>query len=410
MGDNENSGAWLAIHGANCYGIDKVSFEERTAWVETFTASILESAFDPFGTEFWRLADKPWPFLAFCMEWAAYLIAGDDHVTHLPVALDGSNSGLQHLSAMLKDSGGARLTCVAPGEQPEDVYQMVADAVEKELAMRQIANNGGDEWAAIWSGKVTRKVVKQPTMTYTYSATVSGMRDQIMSALRELDAKAQESGQRRYLSFTEQFQTNSDAAKYLADVVRKAIASQMKKAAEAMEFLQKAARVYSQTGLPLRWTTPAGMPVVQYYPMAQGVRKDIFINGQRHRLSLMKDDPSRVNKKKASSGVSPNFVHCMDSTHLLWTVLYCNDVHQLTDFAMIHDSFGTHATSCDALASATREMFINLYSVDRLSEFRDMLADSLSLIDPELIGELPDVPSFGTFDIESVRESDYFFA
>lgn len=34
MGDNENSAAWLAIHGANCYGVDKVSFEERIAWVK----------------------------------------------------------------------------------------------------------------------------------------------------------------------------------------------------------------------------------------------------------------------------------------------------------------------------------------------------------------------------------------
>ena len=29
---------------------------------------------------------------------------------------------------------------------------------------------------------------------------------------------------------------------------------------------------------------------------------------------------------------------------------------------------------------------------------------------PKLLAQLPPVPDFGTFDIESVRDSDYFFA
>lgn len=230
------------------------------------------------------------------------------------------------------------------------------------------------------------------------------MRDQIKHALDQLD------GDVPYLTFTARLQDNAKAATFLAPIVRNAIASRMTKAAEAMDFLQKLARVYSKTGRPLRWTTPLGVPIVQYYPTTTSLRKKLFINGQRHDLQVVKAAPDKLDKKRAASGVSPNYVHSMDSTHLLWTVLNCHDEYGMTDFAMIHDSFGTHATACDQLASATREMFIALYDVDRLSELRDEVIQLLEPVDPSLIDELPEVPSFGEFDIHTVRESDYFFA
>ena len=213
MGDSENAPAWLAIHGANCYGVDKVSFEERIAWIEEHEDDILESAMFPLDVDFWETADKPWPFLAFCFEWLGYRIAGDDFETHLPVALDGANSGLQHLSAMLRDPEGARVTCVAPGDKPEDVYQMVADAVEETLEVECLcyeqAGQPRPEWAYVWKDKVTRKIVKQPTMTYTYSSTESGMRNQIVSALKDLDTQAQGQGRPSYLEFPLRYKTTA---------------------------------------------------------------------------------------------------------------------------------------------------------------------------------------------------------
>ena len=410
MDDNDNAPAWLAIHGANCYGVDKVSFEDRIAWVEEHESEIMESAMFPLESHFWQDADggtKAWPFLAFCMEWLAYRIAGDDHITHLPIALDGSNSGLQHLSAMLRDADGAKITCVAPGAIPEDVYQMIADSAESEVKLRRLE---GEEWAQIWQSKIVRKICKQPTMTYTYSATETGMRDQIVNALRDLDTKAQSVGRPSYLEFTDPLQTNMQAASYLAPIVRKAIASRMSKAAEAMEFLQKVARVYSKTALPLRWMTPLGVPVVQYYPTTTSELKNVFINGQRHRLKINIACPNRQDKKRAASGVSPNFVHSMDSTHLLWTVLESACTHDIFDFSMVHDSFGTHATGCDLLAATARETFILLYDDDRLAGFLEDIKELLEADHPNLIKELPPVPEFGTFDIETVRDSDYFFA
>ena len=102
---------WLAVHGANVFGYDKVSFDDRVAWVEENEESILAYARDPFQAREWTEADKPWCFLAFCHEWKRTVVDGG--VSYLPVSLDGSNNGLQHLSAMLRDTRGVwQRTCV----------------------------------------------------------------------------------------------------------------------------------------------------------------------------------------------------------------------------------------------------------------------------------------------------------
>jgi len=67
---NDEEGAnWLAIHGANSYGYDKVSLAERVRWVQENEAEILACAADPYSHSMWAKADKPFQFLAFCIEW-----------------------------------------------------------------------------------------------------------------------------------------------------------------------------------------------------------------------------------------------------------------------------------------------------------------------------------------------------
>lgn len=129
---------WLAIQGANVYGEDKIALEDRIQWVEDNEQEILSCAADPLGATFWHKADKPWQFLAFCFEWAGFLEEGYGYVSHLPVALDGSCSGIQHFSAMLLDEEGGGAVNLIPAEKPEDIYQIVCDKVMVEL--RQIVS------------------------------------------------------------------------------------------------------------------------------------------------------------------------------------------------------------------------------------------------------------------------------
>lgn len=69
----EDGERWLAIHGANTFGVDKVSFDERVAWVQGNQERIMSCGIDPFSDRWWTEADKPWCFLAFCFEWTAWI-------------------------------------------------------------------------------------------------------------------------------------------------------------------------------------------------------------------------------------------------------------------------------------------------------------------------------------------------
>lgn len=123
--------AWLAIQLANTFGYDKVDFDSRIVWAEENTQAILDSALRPIeGNRFWLLADKPFQFLAACFEWLGYTMQGEEYVSRIAVALDGSCNGLQNFSAMLRDERGGRTTNLVPSSKPSDIYQEVANVVQ----------------------------------------------------------------------------------------------------------------------------------------------------------------------------------------------------------------------------------------------------------------------------------------
>ena len=76
-----------------------------------------------------EIAEKPVSFLSCCFEWFDYQRAMKDnriHVSHLPVPIDGSNNGWQHLGAISKDSQTGRLVGLIPVDIQHDFYVQTA--------------------------------------------------------------------------------------------------------------------------------------------------------------------------------------------------------------------------------------------------------------------------------------------
>ena len=127
---------WFMIHGANVYGeVDKRPFDERIAWIEKHEKEIVASAEDFENTIFWKQADDPFKFLAFCFEYARYKKDPENFLTSLPIAIDGSNNGFQHISTLLRDSEGARRVNVLPAYDDNDKTMIVSD-IYKDVAER----------------------------------------------------------------------------------------------------------------------------------------------------------------------------------------------------------------------------------------------------------------------------------
>jgi hypothetical protein len=127
---------WFKIHGANLYGeVDKELFEKRIEWVEQHEKDILNSANNYETESFWKKADEPFQFLAFCLEYKRFYQNKENFETSIPVAIDGSNNGLQHISTLLKDIKSAKEVNVLPNEDNKisDIYNIIAESVKKEL-------------------------------------------------------------------------------------------------------------------------------------------------------------------------------------------------------------------------------------------------------------------------------------
>ena len=388
----EEGAFWLAVHGANTFGFDKTSFEERVAWVIDHEPEITACNDDPLGTlSFWEQADDPFQFLAFCFEWAGYKKDKDAFVSHLPVSFDGSCNGLQNFSAMLLDEIGGKATNLLPQEIPSDIYEEVALVLRSKVA-KDI--DSGVKEALPWKDKITRKITKRGVMTTPYGVTRYGLRKQLQYECEKID--------KNYLGITEEIGLYYG---YLSNHLYDAIGEVVIAARTAMVWLQQVAEIASQANKVIRWTTPVGFTPCQDYRRQKLLRVDTLHGGIRVQLGLWQNTP-RIDRRRMFSGISPNFVHSLDASHLMLTINKCRE-NGLQNFSCVHDSYGTLAADATKLAYYLREAFIEQYGADVLKKFREEIAKQIPASMREMI---PPMPKKGGLDLEKVRESCYFFA
>lgn len=391
---DDDGAMWLAIHGAGCWGVDKVSFEDRVRWIEDHEEAILASARDPMENRFWTDAEKPWQALAFCFEWLGFKTEGYAYESCLPVQMDGTCNGLQNFSAILLDEIGGAAVNLVPADKPQDIYQQVADVVIKRVEMD--AQEGNVE-ALAWLGNIVRKTVKRPVMTLAYGARRFGFVEMVFKDT--IQPWANEKPE----AFP--FEGNGwNAALYLGAAIWDAVGQVVVAARSAMDWLQEAARVAAKHQLPVLWSTPSGFLVQQAYLVPNLKRIEMAFQKVTVRLSIESGGTRKIDARKQASGISPNWVHSLDASHMAKTV---NRTHAegIRSFSFIHDSYGTHAGNAAVLANCLREEFVGMYETDVLATFKADLEHQLPEGD-----ELPPLPPKGSLDLSKVLESPFFFA
>ncbi len=380
---------WLKIHGANCYGEDKCSMDNRVKWVEENHDDIVRSGQDPITTtSFWADADKPWQFLAFCIEYAA-VWNDPGYCSSLPVSVDGACNGLQHFSAMLRDSIGGSAVNLIPTQLPQDIYARVADVTTKKVTHDVTQDTlYSHEWA---HHGITRKVTKRSVMVLPYGGTLYSSREFVSDYMVEVGLEWEDGFKR---------------AAYLAKHIWSSIGDVVVAARHAMEWLQAAARAACDEKIPIVWTTPVGFPVVQAYADTTSQRIKTKIGGSCVKLILSQEHPTKLDRRRQCNGISPNFVHSMDACCLMLSTNRAAD-EGIRNFAMVHDSYGTLAADMDRMAVCLREAFVDMYQVDVLADFQSSILAGLSEENKKAV---PPLPEKGDLNIEAVKDSVYFFA
>lgn len=389
---------WLMIHLANCAGVDKVSFNDRIAWVEEHKQDILRAAADPWSTDFWHHdIDDPFKFLAAAMEYKGVHDEGTGYISHLPVALDGSCNAYQHYAAMMRDPDTGALVNLLPADKPQDIYARTLE-VTKHLLTDALGSD--DETtrllAATWLSRVDRKLVKRGTMTTPYGVTAWGIADQIAEELKKRKLPDGSS----YLGLE---RMDAKASRFLGDIIGNALNNAVSSATTAMAYLQSVAEAVAATGKDLIWTTPSGFHVVQRYNKTKSRVVQTVYGKEKIHLTL-KEDAAGIDKRSMKQAVAPCFVHSMDAAHLIKVANRLHDEYGIYSLATVHDSYATHPSDTDTMSRVLREEFVGIYRENVLQQFAEHTAERY----PEV--SIPEAPVLGQLDIEAVLSAPYAFA
>ena len=382
---------WFLIHGANKFGFDKASLDERRQWAEERIPLCEHIARDPVNHREWCEADKPLQFLAWALEVARWQQEGAEFLSHLPISMDGSCNGLQNLSAMLRDEVGGAATNLTANQHMADIYQIVADKTLARMAADRPEEAEDESRRLRWlQHGVSRKVVKRTVMTTPYGVTQQSAQKYVVSD---------------YLS--QRTDTGFDrrewrgAALYLMRHLWPAIGDVVVKGRLIMDWLKKGSRKIAKS-FPkneepvIWWVTPSGFPASQCYFEQEVHRIRTHLHGEEKIRIYTETDEPDVNNH--TTGMAPNFVHSMDASHLHLTAAAAKEAG-IDSLAMIHDDYGTHAADAEKLYQIIREQFVSMY------EQHDPLR-ALQAKYPQL-GVPPDR---GTLDITEVLRSPFFFS
>uniref|UniRef100_A0A8C0HM39 DNA-directed RNA polymerase n=1 Tax=Buteo japonicus TaxID=224669 RepID=A0A8C0HM39_9AVES len=354
---------WLKIHLINLTGLKKRNaLQERLEYANEIMEEILDSADHPLtGRKWWMNTDEPWQALACCMEIAKASRSPDPaaYISHFPVHQDGSCNGLQHYAALGRDLIGAISVNLMPCDVPQDVYSAVAQQVEE---FRKKDAEQGVKIAQVLQGFISRKVVKQTVMTVVYGVTRYGGRLQMEKRLKEID------------EFPEEYLW--EASHYLVKQVFNGIKEMFSATRDIQNWLTESAKLIAQSGQTVEWVTPLGLPIVQPYYRSKSTVVSIWCAGLIYpslrfvHTGTFSSLPDTVKQKNA---FPPNFIHSLDSTHMMLTALHC--LRQGMTFVSVHDCYWTHALTVDIMNQICRQQFVALHSEKILQDLSNFMLE-----------------------------------
>lgn len=390
---------WLKIHIANCFGVDKVSFDERLKWFSDNEKNILASAEDPVENVWWAEADCPWQFLAAILDYWGFLQDGYSYVSRVPIGMDGSNNGLQLYSLLTGDKALAESTNVRPTQKPNDIYRNVAARVTTTIrnSLRPPEAEAGVSWImeTLFPDGIPRGVTKRPVMTLAYGVTQFSSRKYVLESIND---ECRKRGLKMPLC------NQYAALQFVGDQVWHGLQEGADSAVACMRWISSCVEaVAKKTKKPVVWVSPSGFPVHHWYPKetSRYFKTSLGVGFAIKQIACFEktDDP---NVKTMASAAPPNFIHSLDAAVLVETVLGCYS-RGVESFALVHDSFGVCAADAAILAEEIRQAVVRVFKSDPLESF----AKSIEL---QLGEPIERFKCLNEFPVSDVLQSEYIFA
>ena len=357
---------WLAFAVATTQGQDKASMEDRIKWTTNNLSLISAIASDPVGNiSLWSEVSEPWSFLAACIEYYECCITKTRDTSGLPIGIDATQSGIQHLAALSLDASAAALVNILPTDKPVDGYRTIAEDCIKYISDTSV------------HPYITRKVTKRTAMTLPYGVTRDSARGYIRDGLKEEGCDLSIKGRLSEI-------TNAIYEKAIPDIFPGPV--------DIMHWLQKSAKEILEHSEVIEWTTPSGFHVKQDLRvcLSERIRTRLMGSVVACQVGIGWGDPDT---KHHASALAPNLVHSMDAALLNLTFAYWDK-----PFTVIHDCILGRSCDMSQMSKDIRLHFAEMYKAPVLEQWAKEVGVSI----PE--GLIKD-----TLDVEQVNQSEYFF-
>lgn len=308
---SDNGVKALKIYTANAMGLDKKSKKDRIEWVESNIKEIISSP----DNDLWLKADEPLLFLACALELKGYYNSPTTIISRLPILMDATCNGLQHLAAMAGDMTLAEKVNMVESydvDSPNDVYSDIVPVVQD--GIKELVEGGSVNHSNLLLLNVNRKLVKRGIMTRTYGVTVRGISKQLMSdhfvkvglvnkqvVYKPLD-----------ISMGDVLLNSSNIYK-LGEIIYNSLFEIHPRLEELMTYFKAIVKLLNRLDLSINWITPSGLMLQQKY--IKFTKYEIFNTSHKRKVvkvTLQKPklvgDKHVINTHKQINSFIPNFI------------------------------------------------------------------------------------------------------
>jgi hypothetical protein len=352
--------------------------------------------------ELWK-GEEALYVLAHCVEY--YMVELRIKETYnLPVHLDGTCNGLQHISALLRDEDLAAQVNVVGGSliKKADIYQECVDLARYHLKTQsdefmdaikldslKLPTEDKLEFLSPWLDYLStfalpRSLAKSAVMTTVYNATAR-------TKLEAIIAEVHKEFKGKLVSHVEcGFNINLvlSRAIYFAvnEVTKAATENYLKNINRAVKALASDAEYVYRTPLGLAVRVPKVPVFIRQKPLKRDGVKCNALKGV-----------TELDRKALSNETAPGIVHSIDAAHMIMTTLEMKK-ETPTAMSLIHDSFGVEPNHYLRLKRTLKETFHALHSSLSLK----------TMLHPSIAAEVEGI-EVNSLDLDRVLKSNFMF-
>lgn len=382
---------WLNIYGANCAGLSKRTFEERTEWIKLNAGRIYDVGKNPMDHIDWLMEmSDPFCFLAYCFENIRIGTSGGK--TRLPVFQDCSANAFQLFGLTLRDEDKADMLNLKKCGECGDFYTYFQEYLFEELGKSE------SEYAGKWLNAkemLNRGLLKSMLVGLIYGGNQYTLEKQIIEEYHFHMEKS-------FLKHIDQ-KNRFSACVWLANFTYKTANAFLKKEQKLKRTFDKIAGIFLKAEKPIQWITPSGFKVYfQEKNWNHEVIETSLAGTTCHLYIPERTNFQGLNKKAMRKAFLVNFFHSLDASVVhIW-----GEKTKLNSIATVHDCFATHASNVETMRKEVKGIYYSVFSENILARLWKQL--KMQIKDEEI--QFPKLPPLGELNPKVILNSDYFIS